>query len=111
MASGTQIFREVNNASDSLLKWLDDRNQLYPITDPKGGEHYFIDNDQPRDADINEEIITVTTGFALFTEQGEYIGSYRSLDRAIRAQQSAKVVVNTEVEDAEPDENVEEDFG
>lgn len=111
MASGTQIYREIGNASNSLLQWLDKRDQLYPITDPQGKEHLFIDNDQPRDADINEEIVSVTTGFALFTEQGEYIGSYRSLDRAIRAQESAKVVVSTEVEDVEPDENVEEDFG
>lgn len=106
----TQIYREVGNADDALLKWLEDREQLFPIQDPKGNEHLFIDNDQPRDRDITPMIITATTSFALFADndngENQWVGSYRSLDKAIAAQQNAKVVVTTEVdpgEDTQPE--------
>jgi hypothetical protein len=78
------------------------------MEDAKGVEHYFIDNDLPRDSDITEEIVANTKGFALFTEEGKYIGSYRSLDRAVAAQAGAKIVVQADV-DADPDEDLTSD--
>ena len=104
--NGVEIYREIADPSSRLLAWLENRNQLWVISDPKGNEHLFIDNDTPRDPDITIEIVTRTVGFALFTEDGDYIGSYRSLDRAITAQQGAKLVVQADVEGVEPDEDV-----
>lgn len=98
----TQIYREIGNASEDLLTWLEAREQLFPIQDPKGKEHLFIDNDQPRDRDITPMIVEATTGFALFADnddgETQWVGTYRALDKAIEAQQSARVVVTTEVD-------------
>ena len=103
--NGIQIYRELSpNTPEHILNWLEVRQQIWPITDPKGVEHLFIDNDKPRDADITPSLVSNTVGFALFDGEGEYIGSYRSLDRAITAQKGAKIVVTADVEDAEPDE-------
>lgn len=102
--NGVQIYRELSqNIPASIVEWLDKRGQLYPTEDPRGNEHLFIDNDLPRDADITIAIVANTSGFALFTEDGEYVGAYRSLDRAIAAQNGAKLVVTADVE-ADPDE-------
>jgi hypothetical protein len=101
----TQVYREIDPTADNLLQWLDQRQQLFNVTDPKGNEHLFVDNDTPRDADITPLIVQHTVGFALFTDDGEYIGSYRDLARAISAQESAQVVVTADV-DAEPDEDI-----
>ena len=106
--NGVDIYRELGDAPDSLLDWLERRGQLYNVIDPKGNEHVFIDNDLPRDSDITQEIVANTRGFALFSEEGEFIGTYRSLDRAIAAQAGAKLVVQAEVE-AEPDDDFEDD--
>lgn len=100
--AGVNVYRELNGPSDSLVKWLEDRDQIYFVVDPKGREHMFVDNDLPRDADISEELVKHKM-FAIFTEEGDYIGSYRDLDRAIKAAKSAKVVVATDVEGVEPD--------
>jgi len=102
------VYRELGDAPDSLLDWLEKRNQLYVIVRDNGDEHVFIDNELPRDSEITNAIIANTKGFALFTEEGDYIGSYRSLDRAIAAQGSARVVVQAEVE-ADADDDFEDD--
>jgi hypothetical protein len=107
-ANGVQIYRELGEAPESLLDWLEKRDQLYNIIDPTGIEHVFIDNDLPRDSEITRSIVANTKGFALFSEDGDYIGSYRSLDRAITAQAGAKLVVQAEVE-AEPDDFEDDD--
>src|SRR3990167_7345508 len=104
--NGVQIYRELQDPSDSLAAWLEARDQVWVLMDAKDNAHYFIDNDLPRDSDITEEIVANTRGFALFTEDGKYIGSYRSLDRAIVAQNGAKIVVQADVEGAEPDEDL-----
>lgn len=101
----TQVYRELDPNQDDLLRWLDERQQLFNVVDPKGNEHLFIDNDLPRDADITPMIVEHTVGFALFTDDGDYIGSYRSLDKAIRAQESATVSIVADV-DADPDEDI-----
>lgn len=117
MATGVYIYRELSpNASESLLKWLDVRGQLFEVQDPKGRTHYFIDNDVPRESDITLEIVGgevvggaslpgCTVGFALFTVEGDYIGSYRSLDKAIKAAENVKIVVSADVKGAQPDED------
>jgi hypothetical protein len=106
VVNGVQIYREVANLAPYPLKWLEARDQLYEITDPKGVPHLFLDNDTPRDIDVTPGIIDATVGFALFDAEGEYIGSYRSLDRAIAAQEGAKIVVQAEFEGAAPDDDV-----
>ena len=101
----TQIYREINPNSEGLLRWLDERQQLHNVEDPKGNEHLFVDNDLPRDADITPMIMENTVGFALFTDDGDYIGSFRSLDRAIDAQNSASITISADV-DADLDDNI-----
>lgn len=100
------IFREIGNANDALITWLEDRNQLFPVIDPNGVEHLFVENDVPRDAAITPLIMEATTGFALFYDDGKYIGSYRSLDRALAAKAGAKIVITPEVQGDEPDEDI-----
>lgn len=103
-----QVYREIADPSPTLLQWLEERDQLYPVIDDKGKERLYVENDFPRDADISEELVGgrqfpgCTVGFALFDDDGNFIGSYRSLDRALAAQASARVVVSAEV-DVEPD--------
>ena len=107
--NGVAIFRELGeHAPQNILDWLELRGQLYPLTDPKTKiEHLFIDNDLPRDVEITDAIMASTVGFALFDEDGEYIGSYRSLDRASAAQAGAKRVVKADLDmDDAPDEDV-----
>jgi hypothetical protein len=101
--AAVSVYRELNAPSPSLIAWLEARDQLYYVVDPRGVEHMFVDNDLPRDQDISEELV-LHTGFALFGDDGEYIGSYRSLDRAIKAAAGAKTVVTADVEGVEPDE-------
>ena len=104
--NGVQIYRELGGKEASAIEWLDRRSQLFNVIDPKGPEHIFVDNDAPRDPEVTQAIIRDTVGFALFTEDGEYIGSYRSLDRAITAQNGAKLVVKADVDAEAPDEDV-----
>ena len=104
--NGVEIYRELNEPSPGLLAWLEARDQVWVLPGAKGEEHHFIDNDLPRDSEITDEIVANTRGFALFTEEGGYVGSYRSLDRALKAQAGAKVVVQADVEGAEPDEDI-----
>jgi len=101
--ASTQIYREIHQDRADLLEWLDLRNQLYVVTDNKGKEHVFVDNDLPRDSDITPLIVENTVGFALFDDTGTYVASYRSLDKALDAQQGARIVVATDV-DVEADE-------
>ena len=100
------IFREVGELSPLATKWLELRNQLFVIESPDGKEHIFVENDTPRDSEITLDIVKNTIGYALFDDEGEYIGSYRSLDRAIMAQLGAKIVVQADVEGAEPDDDI-----
>jgi len=102
--NGVQIYRELGEAPVHTLEWLEKRGQLFNVIDPKGKEHVFVDNDLPRDSEITEALVGNTVGFALFTEDGEYVGSYRALDRAIAAQKGARLVVTADVE-ADPDED------
>ena len=130
MATGVYVYREIADPSPSLAQWLDQRGQLFEIQDPKGKNHLYIENDIPRDADINEEIVGrepqrildgkgramtfpgvkgCTVGFALFAENRDegtfdHIGTYRSLDRAESAARNAKVVVRADVDTEAPDE-------
>ena len=109
------IYRELGDPSPTLIEWLEVRDQLFPVVDDKGKERLYVENDTPRPQDINEEIVGggnwegasphagCTVGFALFDDEGNKVGVYRSLDRAVRAAATAKVVVQTAV-DVEPDE-------
>ena len=107
--NGTVIYREIGNASEALLNWLDERQQLWVIEDDKGTERNYVDNDTPRDASITPMIVEATTGFSLFPEQGgKRIGTYRDLLKAISAQERARVVVTAEV-DIEDDETTDEE--
>lgn len=100
-----EVYREIDpNVSASLIVWLERRDQLFPITDDKTGvEHLFIENDRPRDADITEEIVSHTVGFALFGDDGRLLGRYRSLERAINAMQNARIEVRADVDLDEED--------
>lgn len=100
----TQVYREIDASNDGVLAWLDQRDQLFSVTDPDGAEHLFVDNETPRDADITPSVMDATVGFALFTDDGDYIGSYKTLARAVEAQEKAQIVVSADVQDAEPDE-------
>lgn len=106
--NGVQIFRELGERTpQNILDWLELRGQLFTVVDPKKNEHLFIDNDLPRDVEITDAIMASTIGFALFDDEGEYIGSYRSLDRAAAAQAGAKRVVKADLDmDDAPDEDV-----
>ena len=103
--NGIDIFREVGELPAHAYQWLDRRNQLWVIEDRKGREHTFIENDTPRDADVTEALVANTVGFALFNTDGDYIGSYRDLERAEKARATARVVVTASVEDADPDDD------
>jgi hypothetical protein len=108
------VYRELSEPSESLVKWLEERDQLFVVADPKGIEHMYIDNGTPRDVDISEEIVGgleegrpfpgCTKGFALFSEDGEYIASFRDLERAEEAAKSAKLVIKTEYQDVLEDD-------
>lgn len=111
--NGITVYRELHeSAPESLFTWLEQRQQLFPIEDDKGDVHLFVENDQPRDADITPLIVENTAGFALFADEpldengNQYIGSYRSLDRALTAQSGARLVVQPEV-DLEDDPDVD----
>ncbi len=108
--NGTVIYRELGDPSPILLTWLEDRGQLFNVLDDHNNEHLYIDNDQPRDADITPMLVEATIGFSLFTEGGKRLSDYSRLDRAIRAQQGAKLVITPEV-DLEEEIELEEDEG
>jgi hypothetical protein len=99
------VYRELANIPSHVEKWLDERGQLIVIQDSKKNSHYLIENDLPREPTITEAIVGggpygkgCTIGFALFTDEGDRIGSYRSLDRAIAAAETAKIVTSVEAE-------------
>jgi hypothetical protein len=111
------IYRELADPSPDLVRWLEARDQLFVVQDPRGVEHSYIDNDAPRDSDITDEIIGnknqpgvvypgCTKGFAVFTADGDYVASYATLDKAIRAKASARIVTSAEIEGVEEDEEV-----
>lgn len=102
------IYRELSDPTPSLITWLEERDQLFVVVDPKGQEHNYIDNGTPRDADITEEIVGdtpafpgCTKGFALFSEEGDFIAEYSRIDTAERAALAVKPVVTTTVEGVE----------
>lgn len=97
--NGTIIYRELGDPAPVLIQWLDDRGQLYNVLDDHGNEHLYIDNDVPRDAEITPMLVDATIGFSLFYEAtGKRISDYSRLDRAVRAQAGAELVVKPEVE-------------
>jgi hypothetical protein len=96
--NGCIVYRELGNPPDILINWLDERNQLWNVVDDNGKERLYIDNDQPRDADITPPLVEATIGFALFDEEGKRLAGYSRLDSAIRAQAGAKMVITPEFE-------------
>lgn len=103
------IYRELADPSPTLVEWLEARDQLFVVQDPRGVEHSYIDNDTPRDSDITDEIVGnthqgavpfpgCTKGFALFTADGVYVASYATLDKAIQAKSNARIVTTAAVE-------------
>lgn len=100
--AGVQIYRELVNPSPDLVTWLDARDQLIVVKDPKGIEHSYIDNDTPRDSDITDEIVGgdgtpfpgCTLGFAIFDGEGEFVAQYakHNLDKAEAARLKVKTV-------------------
>lgn len=96
--NGTVIYRELGDPDPALIAWLDARNQLFNVVDDRQKEHLYVDNDVPRDAVITPLIVESTIGFSLFTESGQRISDYSRLDKAIRAQAGASLVVKPEVE-------------
>jgi hypothetical protein len=96
--NGTVIYRELGDPPQVLINWLDERGQLYNILDDANREHLYVDNEQPRDADITPMIVENTIGFSLFTEDGRRLSDYSRLDKALRAQEGAKLVIVPEVE-------------
>lgn len=106
--NGVLVYRELGDPPAILIDWLDERQQLFNVLDDKQKEHLYVDNDQPRDADITPMILEHTIGFSLFTEDGRHTASYSRLDKALRAQAKAKLVVVPEVDledDIEDDED------
>jgi hypothetical protein len=105
------IYRELSDPSPDLVKWLEDRDQLFVVVDPRGVEHSYVDNGTPRDALITEEIVGTgpfvgcTKGFALFSDEGDFIAEYRDVIKAEKALASVKPVVTVEIEGVES-ENV-----
>lgn len=106
---GIDLFREINNADERLLQWLEERGQLFPVEDDHGNERLYVENDLPRDAIITPLIVDATTGYALFTTDGEFVGKYNALDKAEAARDGAKIVVTPEVSVVE-DVPAEEDI-
>ena len=96
--NGCVVYRELGEMPAVLVNWLDERNQLWNVVDDTGKEHLYIDNDQPRDADITPSLVEATIGFALFTEAGKRLSDYSRLDRAIRAQAGAVLTITPEFE-------------
>jgi hypothetical protein len=96
--NGTIIYRELGDPPDVLINWLDERSQLFNVLDDHDKEHLYIDNDVPRDADITPLLVQHTIGFSLFSEDGQRLSDYSRLDKAIRAQAGAKLVITPEVE-------------
>jgi hypothetical protein len=96
--NGTVIYRELGDPPAVLLTWLDERGQLFNVVDDNQNEHLYVDGEQPRDAAITPMIVENTIGFSLFTEDGQRLADYSRLDRAIRAQEGAKLVITPEVD-------------
>ncbi len=96
--NGTIIYRELGDPPRDLITWLDLRHQLWNVLDDHQIEHLYVDNDQPRDSEITAQLIHYTIGFSLFTEGGKFISAYSRLERAVRAQLSAKLVVVPDVQ-------------
>ncbi len=101
--AGIQIYRELSDPSPSLVAWLEVREQLIVVKDPKGVEHSYIDNDTPRDSDITDEIVGgegtafpgCTLGFAIFDGDGNFVARYakHNLKKAEIARLEARTVV------------------
>ncbi len=103
------IYRELSDPTPSLYTWLEERDQLFVVQDPKGIEHIYIDNGTPRDAVITEEIVGIegifpgcTKSFALFSEDGDFIAEYARIDAAERAAAKVKTVVVNTVDEDDP---------
>jgi len=107
------VYRELSDPSPTLITWLDARDQLFVVVDPKGVEHSYVDNDTPRDSDITDEMVGgadtpypgCTKGFALFTIEGDYVASYSSVVRAEEAKANARIVTSAVVEGDKGDLN------
>jgi len=96
------IYRELQDPEPNLTKWLEDRDQLFVVLDPKGVEHIYVDNGTPRDSWVNEMIVGgpllpyagCTKRFALFSEEGDFIAEYSRIDTAEKALKSLRTVVD-----------------
>ena len=107
--NGLVVYRELSDPSPSLVQWLEGRDQLFVVLDPKNVEHTYIDNDTPRDQDITHEIVGTpdspfpgcTKGFALFTAEGDYVCGYNSLIKALEAKANARIVTTPVVDGVE----------
>lgn len=105
------IYRELDpNMPDHVRDWLEARQQLIEILDQKGNSHFIIENDLPRDPEVTEGIVGggpygpgCTIGFGVYTDEGERVGMYRTVERAEEAAAKARVV------SAESDEGMEWD--
>jgi len=101
------IYRELSDPELSLITWLEDRDQLFVVQDPRGVEHMYVDNSTPRDSFVSEMIVGgplvpyagCTKGFALFSDEGDFIAEYSRIDAAERAAASVRPVVTVEVDD------------
>jgi hypothetical protein len=104
------IYRELSDPSPELVQWLEDRDQLFVVVDPKGNEHTYVDNGTPRDSWVNETICGgpqvpyagCTKAFALFSDEGVFIAEYARMDAAERAAAKVKPVVVMELDDEDP---------
>lgn len=94
MNAGLYLLRQIN-PSETLHARLSELEQVMELEDGT----YWIDDDQPRDSEYNDEIVNVATvAWGIFDMDGNLHAKYRSLDRAITALKAAQPVIKTEVE-------------
>ena len=96
MNTGLYLLRQIN-PGEALMARLTELEQVMELQDGT----FWVDDDHPRDADYNEEIVNghgVTVAWGIFDMDGTLHGKYRSLDRATAALRAAQPVIKTEVE-------------
>ena len=93
------IYRELSpEIPVEVQEWLDARGQLLEVVDKKGKSHFIIENDVPRDIEVTEAIVGndtqpgLTIGFGVYTDEGERVGMYATVQNAEAAAEKARVV-------------------
>jgi hypothetical protein len=123
--NGLRVMRRIDppaELQETLEKW----GQLYEIADKRNKVHKYVNDEDFRAADVNNEITgnwdwtgvqthrSCTLGFAVMNEQNDILAYVRDAAMAQKVVDSAKVTITTDFAydfEDDPAEHVEEDGG